>query len=293
LNSTSPYSSLWLDMKGVAFQQSYLDVGGCRTRFLSAGAQSNPLLLFLHGTGGHAEAYSRNLAIHAEHFFVVALDMIGHGWTDKPEIDYEIPAYAAHVLDAIKALGHDKAYVSGESLGGWVATYLAIHRPEVLEKIVLNTTGGWTAHPEVMKRIVALSRQSVENPTHESLRARLEFLMFDKSLVNHDLVETRLAIYKQPGYREITERVLCLQDMETRRRNMFTREQYGSITTPTLVLWTSHDPTASVEEGREIASMIPNSRFEVIQDCGHWPQFETPVTFNRIHLDFLLGRETQ
>jgi 2-hydroxy-6-oxonona-2,4-dienedioate hydrolase len=293
MNLIAPYSSLWLDMKGVAFQQDYLDVDGCRTRFLSAGAHSSPLLLFLHGTGGHAEAYSRNLAIHAEHFFVVALDMIGHGWTDKPQIAYEIPAYAAHVLKAIKALGHDKAYLSGESLGGWVATYLAIHKPEVLEKVVLNTAGGWTAHPEVMKRIIALSRQSVETPTHETLRARLEFLMFDKSLVNDDLVETRLAIYQQPGYREITERVLCLQDMETRRRNMFTREQYGSIKTPTLVFWTSHDPTASVEEGREIAAMIPNSRFEVIQDCGHWPQFESPAIFNRIHLNFLLGRENQ
>jgi len=284
------FSSLWTDLEGVEFRQGYLDAAGVRTRYLAAGDPSKPLLLFLHGTGGHCEAYSLNFAAHAAHFHTVAIDMIGHGWSDKPAIDYEIPAYAQHVLDVIAALGARTATVSGESLGGWVATWLAIHRPEVLDRIVLNTSGGWTAHPEVMARIVQLSMQSVEKPTHANLRARLEFLMFDKSLVNDDLVETRRRIYAQPGYAEVTRRILCLQDMATRRRNMFTREQYATIQVPTFVLWTSHDPTATVAEGREISDMIPGSRFAVIQDCGHWPQFETPEEFNRLHLDFLLGR---
>ena len=50
------------------------------------------------------------------------------------------------------------------------------------------------------------------------------------------------------------------------------------------------DPTADVEEGRRIASMIPGARFEVMAGCGHWPQYEDPKTFDRLHLDFLLGR---
>lgn len=281
------YSSLWLDLQATSYRQGFIDADGIRTRIIEAGDPSKPLLLFLHGTGGHAEAYSRNFAAHADHFHTVAIDMIGHGWTDKPAISYEIPAYSEHVLNVIKALGKTKAHVSGESLGGWVATWLAIHRPEVVEKVVLNTSGGWTAHPEVMARIIKLSMESVEQPTHAHLRARLEFLMFDKSLVNDDLVEVRRAIYAQPGFKDATQRILCLQDMETRRRNMFSPEQYSRIAAPTLVLWTSHDPTATVEEGREIATMIPNSRFAVIQDCGHWPQFEAPEEFNGIHLSFL------
>ena len=59
---------------------------------------------------------------------------------------------------------------------------------------------------------------------------------------------------------------------------------------PTLVLWTTHDPTASVAVGEELAAAIPGSQFVVMEDCGHWPQFEDPETFNRIHIDFLLGR---
>lgn len=276
-----------MDLERVAFSQDYIDAGGIRTRILSSGSRDKPLLLFLHGTGGHAEAYTRNLGPHSQEFWTVAVDFVGHGWSDKPPIDYEIPAYAEHVLNVIKALGRTKAHLSGESLGGWVAAYLAIHHPEAVDRLVLNTAGGWTAHPEVMSRIKTLSMAVVEDPTRELMQKRLEFLMYDKAMVNDDIVESRRSIYAQPGYKEVTERVLCLQEMEIRRRNMFTKDQYNSITAPTMVLWTSHDPTATVAEGLEMASMIPNSRFELIQDCGHWPQFEAPDIFNRIHLDFL------
>jgi 2-hydroxy-6-oxonona-2,4-dienedioate hydrolase len=57
-----------------------------------------------------------------------------------------------------------------------------------------------------------------------------------------------------------------------------------------MVLWTTHDPTAPASVGEEIASHIPGSRFILMQNCGHWPQFEDAATFNRVHLDFLLSR---
>ena len=53
------------------------------------------------------------------------------------------------------------------------------------------------------------------------------------------------------------------------------------------MLWTTHDPTASVEVGRRLAGLIPGAEFVVMEDCGHWPQYEDAETFNRIHLDFL------
>ena len=75
--------------------------------------------------------------------------------------------------------------------------------------------------------------------------------------------------------------------MEIRQRNLITREEYMRIACPTMVLWTSHDPTADVPHGREMAAAIPGSKFVVMNGCGHWPQFEDPDTFNRIHLAFL------
>ena len=283
------HRSVWSDLTCVSFSQGFLDASGVRTRFLASGSPDKPLLLLLHGTGGHAEAYSRNLAAHGKHFHTVAIDMIGHGWTDKPDGRYEIADYGAHVLAVMRALGANRAHVSGESLGGWVAAWLALHHPGKVDRLVLNTAGGWTAHPEVMERIRRLSMEAVRDPNPTRIRTRLEFLMHDASKVNDDLVETRRAIYAQPGFAEVMEQVLCLQDMDTRRRNMFSDEETGRITAQTLVLWTSHDPTATPEEGRRIADLIPGACYEVMNGCGHWPQFEDAETFNTIHLNFLTG----
>lgn len=283
-------SGLWADLCGVSFSQHFIDAGGIRTRVLASGDPTRPLLLLLHGTGGHAEAYVRNLGPSGQHFWTVAIDMAGHGWSDRPAGSYEIPFYADHVLNVLSALGRTKAHISGESLGGWIAAYLAIHHPAAVDRLVLNTAGGWTAHPDVMARIRRLSLAAAENPTWDAIRERLEFLMYDKSQVSDDLIQARQAIYAQPGYADTMQRIMCLQDMEIRKRNMISAEQYASITSPTLVVWTSHDPTATPEEGHQIADMIPASEFVVMNRCGHWPQYEDAKTFNRKHLDFLLVR---
>ena len=283
------FASVWADLRGVTFSQGFLDAGGIRTRYIQSGDPSKPLVLALHGVGGHAEAYSRNFGPHGEHFWFVAIDMLGHGWTDKPEINYQVTDYAEHVLAVLKTLGRDSAMITGESLGGWVGAYLAATRPEVVEKLVLNTAAGWTAHPEVMERLKRLSIEAATDPSWARIRARLEFLMCDKTMVSDDLIETRRAIYAQPGFEATMRRINCLQEMEIRRPNMITKEQYQSITAPTLVVWTSHDPTATPAEGKEIADMIPEAKYVVMNECGHWPQFEDAPLFNELHIAFLKG----
>ena len=213
--------------------------------------------------------------------------MLGHGWTDKPPIDYQVSDYAHHILSIMKALGRERALISGESLGGWVATYLAVHHPSSVSKLVLNTAGGSTAHAAVMARLKALSIEAAETPEWARIRTRLEFLMCDKSMVSDDLIEIRRAIYAQPGFGQTMRRIMCLQKMAIRRKNMITADQYASINCPTLVVLTSHDPTATPEEGKQIAEMIPGAEFIVMNRCGHWPQYEDAPAFNQMHLDFL------
>ena len=280
--------SLWTDLLGGEYAQRYYDAAGIRTRCLEAG-RGGEALICLHGAGGHAETYTRNLLPHAEHFRVISLDMLGHGFTDKPDRDYEIRDYVEHLRAFLDAAGIERAHLTGESLGGWVAAQFAIDYPARVGRLVLNTAGGLTAYPEVMERLRTLSLAAVENASRESVRKRLEFLMKDQAAVTDDLVETRYRIYTQPGFLRAMEHILCLQLMDIRQRNLLDREQLRGIHCSALVVWTTHDPTAPVEVGQEFANLIPDARFEVMADCGHWPQWEDAARFNDLQLAFLRG----
>ena len=284
------HESVWTDLQGVPFVQGYLDADGVRTRYLHAGDTSKPPLLLLHGSGGHAEAYVRNLEAHAEHFSTWSIDLLGHGYTDKPGHPLEIRHYVEHLFAFMDAIGVQRTHLSGESLGGWVVSRAAADHPERVDRLVLNTAGGSQADPEVMKRIITLSMAAAENPTWETVQARIKWLMADKSKDYDDLVASRQRVYRQPGFVNAMRDIMALQDPEIRARNLISPNDYDSIKAPTLVLWTSDDPTADVTEGRRIASMIPGSRFEVMPNCCHWPQYEDTKTFDRLHIDFLLGR---
>lgn len=281
--------SLWSAIAGGEVKLHYINANGVNTRVLEAG-KGPKVLILLHGIAGHLEAYMRNMLPHAEHFRVMAIDMLGHGFTDKPERDYEIKDYVEHLRDFIDAIGADKVHISGESMGGWVAARFAATYPERVDRLVLNTAGGMIADPRVMERLRTLSLNACKNPDRGATRKRLEFLMLDPSIVTEDLVESRFGVYRQPTMLKAMESIMCLQDMEIRQRNMLTPDELGKIEAETLVLWTTHDPTAGVEVGQRLADLVPNSRFVVMENCGHWPQYEDPDGFNALHIDFLLDR---
>lgn len=283
------YTSTWMDLVETPFSQGFLDAGGYRTRYLRAGDPDNPRkLLLLHGITGHAEAYTRNLKAHAEHFDVIAFDFIGHGYSAKPEHPLEIPHYIQHVLGVMDALGAEKYYMSGESLGGWTTARFAQTHPERVERIVLNTMGGTMANPAVMERLFTLSMEAAKDPSWERVKARLEWLMADPTMVTPDLIRVRQRIFEQDDWEMACRMNMALQDLETRKRNMLSDDDLRAIQAPALVLWTTKDPSGPVDEARRIAGLIPNAELAVIDEAGHWPQYEKTEEFNRIHLDFLL-----
>nr|ART35489.1 A312 [uncultured bacterium]ART37509.1 E295 [uncultured bacterium] len=286
----STHHSFWADLRAGSFSQGYLTAGGIRTRYLHAGERGKPPLILIHGTGGHAEAYTRNLIAHGEHFDTYAIDLVGHGWSDKPLAPYEISVYVRHLRAVLDTLGFERAHVSGESLGGWVGARFALEYPDRVDRLVLNTTGGATLDLAVMERIKTLSTAAVENPSWETIKARLAWLMADPAVVTDDLVACRQAIYAQPAMRAAMPHILCLQEPDIRRRNNLSDAEWAAIRAPTLVLWTDKDPTAAVSVGQRIADLIPNARLEVMERCGHWPQFEDAPRFNDLHIGFLSGR---
>jgi 2-hydroxy-6-oxonona-2,4-dienedioate hydrolase len=284
------YHSVWTDLRNVEFSQRWVDAGGVRTRVLEAGRKDQPALIFIHGTGGHAEAYTRNLGAHAEHFHTYSIDMVGHGFTDKPDQTYDFKDYAEHLLAFMDAEGLRTASISGESMGAGIAGWFALLFPDRVDKIVLNTGAALRLADDVIQRMATLTMEAVRNASEESVRKRLEWLVLDPSDVTEDLVATRLAIYQDPDYVERMTNILAARhtDPAGQDRNCLVQADWEKVKAPVLVLWTDHDPTAPPEVGRQVADWIPNSEFVLMTGAGHWPQFEDAETFNRIHLDFLL-----
>src|SRR6478672_4986769 len=96
-------------------------------------------------------------------------------WSDLNQVEFS--------LGFLDAIGVQKAYITGESLGGWTAARLAIEHPERVERVVLNTMGGTMANPKVMERLYTLSIEAAKDPSWERVRARLEWLMADPTMV--------------------------------------------------------------------------------------------------------------
>lgn len=276
---------VWVALGATEHRVHYVEVGPWRTRVLEAG-QGEPLIL-MPGTGGHLEAYAHNIAALAEHFHVIAYDYPGHGYTTHAKSDLELNTYVEHLAGLLDAFGIDKAHLNGESLGGWVAIKFAAAHPERTGKLVLNTPGGTMASPEVMDKIRGLSQAAADDPSDERIRARLQWLMADPATVTDELVAIRQAIYSRPGFADSMRHILCLQDVETRRRNMVTDADLAAVPGPALVIWTSDDPSGPAGAGLEMAEKITGGRFELITGAGHWPQWEQRDTFNALALAFL------
>ncbi|WP_394237234.1 alpha/beta fold hydrolase [Niallia oryzisoli] len=282
--------SIWNELSGIAFKQYFVDADGVSTRIVEAG-EGEPLIM-LHGIGGHIEAYARNIKELSKHFRVIVLDMLGHGYTGKPDYPYTLNEYSNHLLAVLKALQIEQAHLSGESLGGWMSAWFASKHPEYVKSLLLNTPGNITGNRDVMKKLKDSTLKAVLEANNETVRTRLEFLFYDTNFVTKELVESRYTIYTQPEFKEAIHNIVVLQDWEVRQHFTWVPEWTEKITAPTLILMSDHDPTATIEDAEYLKTLIPNSQLLIVKDAGHWPQWEKPEEFNEIQIQFAKGLNT-
>ena len=100
------------------------------------------MLVLIHGMAGSSATWRFVMPTLAERFTVVAPDLVGHGDSEKPRGDYSLGAFASGVRDLLLALGHERATLVGQSLGGGVAMQFAYQFPERCERLVLVSSGG-------------------------------------------------------------------------------------------------------------------------------------------------------
>lgn len=303
--------TIWTDLLGA---QTHFLGERYRTRVIEAGS-GDPLIL-MHGIGGHAEAYSRNVVRLGGSFRAMAIDFLWHGYSDKPEyVDGEdIPAYAAQVLDLMDSQGLERAHFEGESLGGWVGMWLALHHPDRVNQLVLNTTAGIRWHEQHdhghgaptthaapthagdrvggRSALAERSLAAISEPTPELIRKRLEWLMAEPDRVTDELVDVRLAMYSDPEVQRSLRAVfLNAFAGEGAPRKEIDEAELVNIAAPTLVLWTDHNPGTGPEVGRKIARAIPGAQFACMTDAAHWPQWEHAETHDELLTRFLRGEQ--
>lgn len=286
-------ASIWNWLQGLELSQRFYDINGVRTRSIEAG--SGPPLIFLHGTGGHAEAYLKNLRAHAAHFRVHAIDMVGHGYTAMPDIGYQMQDYVDFMLGFVDAIGAQRVLISGESLGASVAAWFAIQHPERVSRLVMNT--GMLLPPgpqgaQELRNLLERTRKATTSVTRETIRQRMRWLVLREESLSDEIIEARYQIYRQPGrasaIRYIVEQSLGALLEPALQARWYAPGLLEQIKCPTLVLWTRHNPGQTVLDAQQGAALIPDARLVVLENSAHWPQWEESEQFDRAHLDFLL-----
>lgn len=264
-------------------------VGGLMTRVLEAGSGPR-CVVFVHGTGGRADRWARNLdAVAAAGHRAIAIDLPGHGFASKGVgVACSVPAYSDFLAHCLDALGVDRATIVGTSLGGHVVAAYALARPERVERIVLvGAMGLVPIGDEARARVQA----GANNQSREGVATKLRRVMHDAELVTPALEEEEYRINNSVGARESFEALgrYIAADLD---RDVL-GQQLAAAALPTLLVWGEEDKTVPPTAGQAARQLIPGSRLALLAGAAHTAYYERPEPFNQLLLDFIAGREPQ
>jgi 2-hydroxy-6-oxonona-2,4-dienedioate hydrolase len=248
-----------------------------------------PALVMLHGVIGSAEAFVYNIGPLGQFLNCYAIDLLGNGYTDKPDYDYHITVVAAHVRDFMSAAGIAKATILGTSYGSRVAARFAVDYPERVESLILVSPGGLRYIPEDSQKIMRNSLRAIEDLSWDSNRGRLEGLMNNPGVVSDDMVACRLKIYSQPEFQKAKYHNLIVHTLEAGPSNLISEQEFRGISAPTLIVRGIKDDGQDLRGAGRIAELVPNATYALMKNVGHWPYYEHPEEFNNIVLKFLVG----
>jgi pimeloyl-ACP methyl ester carboxylesterase len=279
------------------FGEIWLKVSGLRVRCLTAGA-AGPAVLLLHGSALDAAGMSFASAISAlaAGCRVFAPDLPGFGESDPMPDGWGFADYSAFLLPLLTELDLQRASLAGVSMGGGIALGFALEVPERVERLVLIDSaclddalpGGqptWFAvHAlglsALQWRILASSRQLTRWALRRAMPHRPE-------QVTSTLLDRAMRLLRKPGA------AAALRDWERREvgwRGLRTSyvDRLPALTVSTLILHGADDPLVPVAVAERAHRLIPNSRLEVIPECGHLAPLDQPAAVARALSDFLL-----
>jgi len=268
-------------MPGEPANATFADLRDVRVRYVDSG--QGPTVVLIHGFGSAIETWEPVLPALSD-YRVLALDLKGFGWTDRPEGDYSPAEQARLVLALMDAQGVEDAVVVGHSYGASVALSLALTAPDRVRALALYDA--WVYHEQLPTLFHWARADGVGEALFGAFYAerpddKMALAFYDPTIIPESLIEDVEAALDRPGTRAAA--LAAVRDM----RFEDVEGTYASILQPTLLIWGREDGVALLEYGERLSTDLPNAELHVLPRCGHFPQIESTATSNRLLQEFL------
>ncbi|MBS1151240.1 MAG: alpha/beta hydrolase fold protein [Myxococcaceae bacterium] len=256
-------------MPGEPASATYVNLGDTRVRYLDVG--KGPAVVLIHGFASSLETWGRVVPVLAKTHRVLALDLKGFGWTDRPEGDYSPHAQAQLVSALMEERGIESAVIVAHSWGSSIALDLALTEPAKVTRLALYDA--WV-YEEQLPSFFHLARASGIGEILFGLfydqrpDERLAQAFFEPQLLSEQLVEDVERALERPGTRAAA--------LAAARGQRFAsvQDEYRKILVPTLLLWGREDRVTTLAVGERLSRELPQSRLVVYPRCGHFPMLE-------------------
>jgi pimeloyl-ACP methyl ester carboxylesterase len=261
-------------------------VNGEPVRCFCAG--SGPPLVLLHGLGGAAVVWYRNLPVLAEHYTVYAPDLWGpgrHSGSQSPTPERGV----RFLFGFMDALGHTSAHVVGSSLGGLIAGFAAAHDPSRMKSLTLVDSAGLGREIAFSQRLISLPivGEIVFRSSLTRVKRLLRMLVRNDQAVTAELTDALYEARAQPG---VAHQMLSALRAGVNIFGVRSSVQIPDLRVtgvPTLIVWGALDPLLPLAHARSAERTMPGSKLVVIDNVGHWGYLEAPERFNDVLLEFL------
>lgn len=259
-------------------------VNGICTNYHDIGKGSAVLLI--HGSGPGVSAWANwRLTIPelAKTNRVIALDMIGFGYSQRPEnFSYTMKAWVEQVVGLLDALNIEKASVIGNSFGGALATAMVIHYPNRVNKLVLMGSVGVP-----FKLTEGLDKVWGYQPSIENMRALLDIFSYDRKQVTNELAELRYNASIQEGFQESFSSMFPAPRQRWVEAMQSDLQAIENIEHETLIIHGRDDEVIPLANAYKFFNLIKHAQLHVYGECGHWTQIEKKEEFNQLVSNFL------
>lgn len=261
-----------------------INTGGFMTNFHDYGT-GLPVLL-IHGSGPGVSAWANwRLVIPklAETRRVIAPDMVGFGYTDRPEgIKYNMEVWVKQTIDFLDALGIEQTDIVGNSFGGGLALTLAVRYPERFRKVVLM--GAMGLEFPITKGLDAVWGYE---PSVENMKGMLDLFVYNKAIATDDLAKMRYDASIEPGFQEAFSSMFPAPRQRWVELMACDETSIAAIKQPTLIVHGREDQVIPVENSYRLFNLIDNAQLHIFGQCGHWTQIEHTAKFAKLVDNFL------